>query len=46
MDFISGFSGSTLTKDGYLKPVLSWAIADRNDDKNDKNKKRSPFDYF
>ena len=35
MHFISGFSGSTMTEDGYIKPVLSWAVSDKIEEKED-----------
>merc|ERR1712087_55664 len=36
MNFISGFSGATMTEDGYIMPVLSWAIAEKDSSEEEK----------
>jgi len=31
MEFISGFAGATMTKDGFIMPVLAWGVAEKDD---------------
>lgn len=39
MSMISGFAGATLTEDGYVKPKLGWAIAEKQEPPPKKEKK-------
>ena len=32
MNFISGFAGATITEDGYIKPQMGWAVAEKKEE--------------